>query len=209
MNKLIIIFHLFSEEKLKVFIRDGFDPDLKCQYEALALKLQFNKLDLRIRQFMMLHRDQECPDIYEHIRMLREVNDVFIQWMKMNYGNLTGMKLNETQKMPTPRAKSTPQQPQPAGTVRGGQTFDIPRINVHHSTQPAPARLANQTYNVPSTSLSPNPPDGPHQRIYSAVQNLEKTLHSIQSPRLLPRVMKKKTRINMSKSYLPRRGLYF
>jgi hypothetical protein len=171
----------------------------------MALKFQFNKLTLRIRQFMMQYPNQECPDIYEHMKMLREVNDVFSTVMDINYGNDSEIEL---EKIGPPQAMSSPEK-------LTDDTYDVPQMTPQIRVTDATFDVSDYRTALGNSAVSPQNLQVPnHQRVFSAVQNLERTLEVLpspvpSSPRPIPRKGKKTTQQSRLTAPVPRKGLNF
>ncbi|CAG9804039.1 unnamed protein product [Chironomus riparius] len=174
------------EQKMKSFINSKFRLRNKCQYEAFALKLEFSKIIVEIRQIIEDYKDQEFPDIYEHLRMIRTVNQTFHDWMMLNVGNIS-----ETvgfNKVGSPRANSTP-----AHKIES-EKFDEKFKN----TQTSLVTPLSKTY----------------EGTYRAVRNFHDMLNQLQHPCTSYGSSKqnsfvKKPKFNVSRTQLPRRRMNF
>ncbi|KAG5680292.1 hypothetical protein PVAND_009810 [Polypedilum vanderplanki] len=190
---------LDDEEKLKYFIENGFDPQKRCQYDAMALKFQFNKLVLKITQFMTENEEQECPDIFNHMKMLRET--IAAIDMSLNL-DLKAEEANMSV-IGTPTAKSTP---------KNREVLMTPDIFITSATEennmPSVYRTAHENQSQNHLQILD------HQRIFAAVNNLERTLNSLpsplaSSPRNLPPLIKKPTPKSRLPDRMPRKELGF
>jgi hypothetical protein len=167
-SNFLNVFIICSEEKLRYFINNGFDPDKRCQYDILALKLQFNKLVLRIRKFMLEHSEQECPDIFEHLKMVREVINVFQIAMNLQIE----LPKNQLTRIESPDFKSTPD---PRFGTRRTPGITVTQPTIYES--PGEGRMQK----TPATGKTPPVQRNDHKRIYKAVQTLERTLNGLPS----------------------------
>ena len=171
---------------MKSLINSGFRLKNKCQYEAFALKLEFNKIIVRIRQIIEDYKDQEFPDIYEHLRMIRTVNQTFQDWMMLNVGSISGIV--GFNKVGTPRANSTPAHNKESEKI--DEKFRNTQISF-------------------ATPLSKA-----HEGTYRAVRNFHDTLNQLQLPCTSYGSSKqnsflKKPKFNVSRTQLPRRRMNF
>lgn len=171
---------------MKSILKSGFNLNHKCQYEALALKLEFNKIFVEIRQLIEDYKDQEFPDIYEHLKMIRTVNQIFQNWMMLNVGNITGIV--EFNKVGSPKANSTPAHYKESDKV--DETF----------------RNTQNSFVTPHSRA--------HEETYRAVRLFHDTLNQLKLPYKTSASSKRvsvsrKPKFNVSRTQLPRRRMNF
>lgn len=118
---------------MKILVNSEFHLNHKCQYEALALKLEFNKLFIRICQLVEDYKNQEFPDVYQHLRMIRTVNQNFQNWMMLHVGNLSGIK--EFNKIGLPKANSTPFDDKKLENTQNSFFTPLSRARVHRAVR--------------------------------------------------------------------------
>jgi hypothetical protein len=172
---------------MKRIISSGFDLKHKCQYEALALKLEFSKIFVGICQLIEDYKDQEFPDIYEHLKMIRTVNQTFQDWMMLNVGSITG--ITGFDNVGSPKANSTPAACYKQSTI------------------------INETFRNTQNSFV-TPLSKAHEGTYRAVRQFHDTLNQLKLPYKTSASSKqvlasKKPKFNVSRTQLPRRRMNF
>lgn len=197
-------YFLFSEQRIKAIIGKGFDLDWKCHYEAMALKLEFNKLIVKLRQIIKDYPEQEFPDLYQHLKMIRAANDTFRNYIIMSLGNISAT--SGIHHVGAPGAMSTPEQ----NETKMQSTF------LNSQAVPTESHRTGilETFNTPS---------GINQRTSSVVRSLRQTLDEMRSARSggtrqrsgglstgrVVRHRKRTPTYNVSRTNLPRRRMNF
>lgn len=198
---------------MKNVIDKGFNPDRKCQYEALALKLELSQVIVKIRQLMDEYKEQEFPDVFEHLRMIRAVNQSVQNWIMMNVGNISSAQ--GLFRIGMPRARSTPTH------KRQNTNLYVPHSSIKSRKTPTNVGAMTCQNDIGKTFKTTEnsqitPPSGIHERTFNAVRNIENFLNQLLNTPQTPlnntrkrSTNKKQPTFNVSRTQLPRRRMNF